>query len=204
MELFICCFCDDKRKTKKSLIAHETFCKNNPNRKTQNLESAWLRANTKVVCKFCENHFATNKIKKHQEKCKKNPKVIKNLSKNCPVCNKIFMTAAFTCSYACSNTYFRHGREGGIHYASDEVLIENKRYRDLCFRYHDKKCIICNEKNIISVHHLNKNHNDNKPENLIPLCPTHHLYCHSRYYYLVESKIKDYIIEWKTTKLICS
>ena len=38
-----------------------------------------------------------------------------------------------------------------------------------------------------------ENENNNDPENLIPLCPTHHQYLHSRYRNLIIDKINEYI-----------
>lgn len=197
MELFICRYCGEKKKSKKSIIGHETFCKDNPNHKIQTTEAARQKANLKVACMYCNEVYAKTNLKKHQRSCRKNPDVIEKLSKVCPACDKSFVGTSFTCSYACSNTFFRHSREGGTQYSTDEKLIEDGRYRDLCFRYHEKKCIICGEENIVSVHHLNENHDDNRPENLVPLCPTHHQYCHSKYHHLVEQKIQEYMINWK-------
>jgi 5-methylcytosine-specific restriction endonuclease McrA len=47
--------------------------------------------------------------------------------------------------------------------------------------YHKKECVICGENKIVAVHHYDENHNNDSIENLIPLCPTHHNYVHSRY-----------------------
>lgn len=197
MELFICRHCGEKKKSKKSVIGHETFCKDNPHHKIQTTEAARQKANLKVACVYCNSGYTKGNLRKHQMSCRKNPAVIQRLSRVCPVCDKVFVGTSFTCSYSCSNTYFRHGREGGSQYTPDEKLVEDGRYRDLCFRYHEKKCIICGEENVISVHHLNENHDDNRPENLVPLCPTHHQYCHSRFYHLVEQKIQEYMTSWK-------
>jgi hypothetical protein len=41
--------------------------------------------------------------------------------------------------------------------------------------------VVCGENKIVTVHHINENHNDHRKENLVPLCPTHHQYMHSRY-----------------------
>lgn len=50
--------------------------------------------------------------------------------------------------------------------------------------------------NIVAVHHYDGNHDNNSPENLIPLCPTHHQYVHSRYKKLVQEKIDYYRSEF--------
>jgi hypothetical protein len=67
-----------------------------------------------------------------------------------------------------------------------------RNYRSICFENHDKKCIICGEDKIVAVHHFDEN-NNNDPKNLIPLCPTHHFYFHSKYRYLIIDKIKEFI-----------
>ena len=73
---------------------------------------------------------------------------------------------------------------------------KQETYRSTCFLHHKKECIICGEKNIVAVHHMNENKNDNRPENLIPLCPTHHQYVHSSYKHMVLPQIEKYIEEF--------
>lgn len=114
----------------------------------------------------------------------------KTQTKNCPVCNKSFETIIgnkeerTTCSYSCSNTYFRSGDKNG-NWSEDQ-------YRTTCFLYHEKKCVICGEENIVTVHHYDKNKKNNSPENLIPMCPTHHQFVHSKFSYLVKDKVNEY------------
>lgn len=116
------------------------------------------------------------------------------ITKVCPVCGTSFNTKLgikkekITCSYACSNIYFRSGENNGN--------WKDDAYRSTCFLHHKKECIICGEKNIVSVHHMDHNHDNNSPENLVPLCPTHHQYLHSNYSYLIIDKVKKYIEEF--------
>ena len=113
--------------------------------------------------------------------------------KLCPVCNKKYecfkKQNKKTCSYSCSNKFFRTGENNGN--------WKNNSYRTTCFSRHEKKCIICNETKIVAVHHYNGNHNDNKIENLIPMCPTHHQYMHSKHIReilpIVEKYVKNFI-----------
>ena len=70
----------------------------------------------------------------------------------------------------------------------------NPTYRRICFDYHIKECVICGEKNIISVHHFDGNHYNNDPINLIPMCPTHHSYMHSGFKYLIEEEVWIYYL----------
>jgi hypothetical protein len=118
--------------------------------------------------------------------------------KKCPVCETEFETKLghrdekTVCSHACANTYFRSGKSNP-NYKTDNNLNAEVKYRTICFRYHEKKCVCCNEKNIVEVHHHDGNKKNNKPENLIPLCPTHHQYWHSKFRYLIKSKVDKYI-----------
>jgi len=61
-----------------------------------------------------------------------------------------------------------------------------------CFYYHKHKCIICDEINIVAVHHFDFNNKNNEPDNLIPMCPTHHQYMHSRFRELIDKKVIEY------------
>jgi hypothetical protein len=101
------------------------------------------------------------------------------VKKQCPVCGKVFHTSVGTrdektvCSHACSNTFFRSGQNNGNY--------NGKHYRGVCFRAHGHACLVCGEHKIVAVHHIDRNHENNDPANLAPLCPTHHQYLHSRY-----------------------
>ena len=65
-------------------------------------------------------------------------------------------------------------------------------YQRICFEYHPHKCCVCGEENIVAVHHYDSNHNNNEVSNLIPLCPTHHCYIHSRYKNEIQDKVDEY------------
>ena len=110
--------------------------------------------------------------------------------KKCPVCGKSFKDkkaaprVKTTCSYACANTFFRSD--------INNPNWKDDAYRSTCFHYHKKKCVVCVEKIIVEVHHFDGNHKNNSPENLIPLCPTHHKYWHSRHKKKIESIVIDY------------
>lgn len=110
------------------------------------------------------------------------------IEKICPICGDKFdfqigknKKEKTTCSYSCSNTYFARKRNKPERY---------KNYRTICFKYHGKKCIICGEDRIVEAHHIDENHKNNDPKNLVPLCPTHHQYWHSRYRNLIKEKIE--------------
>jgi hypothetical protein len=119
--------------------------------------------------------------------------------KLCPVCDIQFETKVggkeerTTCSYSCSNTFFR----SGVNNPNFGKLIGNNdtytHYRTICFHYHKKECIVCGENKIVSVHHYDINHKNNEPKNLVPLCPTHHQYVHSRYQNEIQHIVDNYV-----------
>jgi len=132
------------------------------------------------------------------------------------------------CSYACSNTHFRSGENNGmykkeIHTSSNEKIKEygrksrerikkdseknrqhcvtQKEYKKICFTYHPHRCCVCGEENVVAVHHFDGNHFNNDPSNLLPLCPTHHCYIHSRFKDLIIDKVMEYIENFKQSLL---
>ena len=116
------------------------------------------------------------------------------VEKDCPICGTKFTTGKdsprekITCSHSCANSYFRSG-------VNNPNWKENS-YRSTCFHFHKKECIVCGESKIVEVHHLDENNKNNSPNNLIPLCPTHHQYWHSRYKEEIEQIVIDYITEF--------
>lgn len=150
--------------------------------------------NSKVLTKVRNFAFNNSLDTSHFDGKKYNRKY-EIIEKNCPVCQKQFLTKKghnrekVTCSHKCSNTYFRSGEDNG-NWSED-------RYTTTCFEYHDKKCMVCGETNIVAVHHYDANHENNKPENLVPMCPTHHQYMHSRFISLIKEKVDNYVIKWK-------
>lgn len=139
-------------------------------------------------CKFCGEPRTKGFLERHQKVCFLNPI---NLTEclNCGKPVKLFNGAKQTCSRSCSNTHFRSGRGNGN--------WKEHAYRSTCLLHHEKKCAICPEDRIIDVHHLDNNKKNNKPENLIPLCPTHHKYWHSRHRHLIEVSVYKYVEQWK-------
>ncbi len=135
----------------------------------------------KIECQKCRKLVANNSLNRHLLACQG--------IKKCPVCSKEFTSESVTCSYSCSNTYFRTGDKHG-NWKQDS-------YQSTCFFYHGKKCLICGEEKIVAAHHVNEDHSDNRPENLVPLCPTHHQYVHSRYKQEIQPIIDEYIWAWE-------
>lgn len=131
----------------------------------------------KLQCRHCNKLFASVNFNKHQTACSTRGKL-------CLFCNKEFRADSKTqeyCSVVCSNR------------VKSRKPRKDNSYKTICFRYHEKKCIICEETNIVAVHHYDENHDNNAPSNLIPMCPTHHSYMHSSFRYLINNKVDNYI-----------
>ena len=138
-----------------------------------------------VNCQYCQKDVIVSNIKKHERSCFLNPDNIR-LCKVCEKPIKDYKKSKGTCSHSCSNKLFGHLR----------IKPEKLRYTTLCWKVHKKECVVCGENKIVAVHHMNEDHHDNRMENLVPLCPTHHTYMHSRYkeeiLHIVEKYLEDF------------
>ena len=175
-------------------------------------------------CKHCNNTFdyeRTTEKANHSRWCERNPKAkllreensqrrlmaaqlkfgkVKRFKVVCANCEKDFevdereklfpQKVEYFCNRSCSNH-----RGSGLDWAKLRN-VELTQYKTICFAHHEKKCVICEEKNIIAVHHYNEDHYDNRPENLVPMCPTHHEYMHSSFKYLVEDTVDNYVNDY--------
>ena len=118
----------------------------------------------------------------------------KNVTIHCQECNKPFIVMLHDknkrkfCSLRCANQKVR----GAAIQKNENDLIGEGKHRIICFRYHEKKCVVCGEDKIVGVHHYDENHDNDEPKNLVPICPTHHAYIHSKFRKLVEKKVNDY------------
>ena len=61
-----------------------------------------------------------------------------------------------------------------------EMNKHDETYREICFKSKKYECVVCGEKEVIDVHHFDENKTNNSVDNLIPLCPTHHRYIHTK------------------------
>lgn len=187
-QMLNCKFCDRTCKNENSLRNHQRLCKSNPERDYVKIDEIRKKGLIKIKCIHCEELFSKTTISRHEKKCNKNPVIIEEKTKICPVCNNPHMKSGKTCSHSCSNTYYRSGKNNGMY-------KKGSNYRTECFLHHEKKCIVCGEDKIVSVHHYDHNHENNDPSNLIPLCPTHHQYVHSKYV----DEVLPIIIEYRQT-----
>ena len=141
--------------------------------------------NTGALSLFCSrnnidiSHFTSNG---------KAP-VNSTIEKVCPNCGAKFTTKTGskekqTCSHLCANTFFKQAQK-------DEVLPEQYAYR--AKRAGMVKCAICSETEVVDIHHIDEDRNNNDLDNLMPLCPTHHAYIHRGKFPLIEKKVLDYL-----------
>ena len=177
------------------------------------------------ICKYCKKEFDfESKTEKanHTRWCDKNPRAnilrkenkqraherlierfgnVIDFTVKCDTCEKEFVVREreklfpskneYHCSRKCANA--KGGRAKSSKYHTDDKA----HYTTVCFRHHKKECIICGETNIVEVHHLDGDKTNNNPSNLIPLCPTHHKYWHSKFRPLIKSQVLDYNQTWK-------
>lgn len=128
-------------------------------------------------------------------------KRLATILKVCPICGGEFTTKLGgskpekqTCSRKCSNTFFRSFNNPNFVRLDKRLELH---YTSICWRYHKKQCVVCGEERIVSVHHYNGVHDDDRPENLVPLCPTHHQYWHSRYRDVISNVVDRYVVNFK-------
>lgn len=138
----------------------------------------------------CLRKFQTLEVEVPCGKCdapvRRDPSDIKGSKSGLVFCNK-------SCAVSYNNTVCRRGEDHPNFKRAEEAGSNNSNhYRLICFTYHEKKCVVCDERVIVEAHHLDGNHDNNDPSNLIPLCPTHHKYWHSRHRSLIEAKVLEY------------
>lgn len=143
------------------------------------------------TCIHCQKQTTKGNIKKHEKSCYLNP-LVRIDCQNCGNPIKDYKHSKGTCSRSCANTHFKSGESNGN--------WKGTKYQTICFTKHKKQCIICKEDKIVAVHHYNEDHNDDRIENLVPLCPTHHSYMHSRYVDEIKDRVDKYVEEF-TRKL---
>lgn len=135
--------------------------------------------NNSEINKFCRtnnisiSHFTTNGLPTPYE-----------IERKCPECGSLFYVhsagkQATTCSNTCGNRYFAYKQGTKNKKSGIGVYVETLRsfYRKI---NRDIKCCCCDERTILDVHHLDEDRANNSIDNLIFLCPTHHMYLHRK------------------------
>lgn len=159
---------------------HSRHCSSNPNKHKsyENIKSSvnkiidsklGKKKNFSVICDCCGETFA-----------------VKERENQFPSKEKYF------CSRSCANS--TGGKRKAELYHYDDVAS----YRTVALRYHELKCIVCGFDSVVDVHHIDENHANNDPKNLVCLCPNHHRMVHTNKFKKdLDLYIKDYIIrQW--------
>ena len=111
-----------------------------------------------------------------------------------------------TCSKPCSQIYFKDKFLNTSKNRDMSWVGENYKgpsYSLICFKYHKHKCIICDEDLAVDVHHYDKNDKNNKKENLVPLCATHHRYMHNKnYIYIIKECVDEYVFKFRKKLMV--
>jgi len=131
-----------------------------------------------VYCKYCGILITYPNKKKHENACFLNPDNVRFC-----FCGNVIKNKSTTCSHLCANNFFKNQKK-----RKDEDCSS----RTICFRYHKKECIVCQENLIVETHHYDKNTKNNHPSNFIPLCPTHHKYMHSNHKFIIKKCVDEY------------
>lgn len=116
----------------------------------------------------------------------------------CSFCDKSFYKPTNKLKNSKSGLYFccrEHKdlsqRLGGIkeiqpkHYGTGSPS-ESKHYRNIAFSIYPHECNFCGYKKfmeVLQVHHIDRNRNNDSPENLVIVCPT----CHEEQHYLART-----------------
>ena len=173
-----------------------------------------------MQCKHCNNDFdlSIGKFANHVRWCDKNPKILEYKKSNsergialgntrfgeykkfdviCKNCDEVFSVKErselfpekeeYFCTRKCANA------TGGKAKAKKYYSEDNAQYSTIAWKNHKRECLVCGENLVVAVHHFDENHENNDPKNLVPLCPTHHIYMHSKHKILILDKVVEYI-----------
>lgn len=140
--------------------------------------------NTSKLNVFCISnniditHFTSNGL----------PRATKYI-KTCLHCGKEFKVSGSknkeqrTCSHKCANTYFKPNKKD----TTSNTYIFAARQAGMV------SCAICGESTLVDIHHIDHDRNNNNLDNLVPLCPTHHMYLHRGKADLIMDKLIEYL-----------
>jgi hypothetical protein len=133
----------------------------------------------KVNCKFCKRELDPCHLKRHERSCDENP----DSGNKCLECGSKIKISRKFCDNSCSAKFNNKAGKTGYHLAwlrKEHPHYNHERgfhYRTICFKKWDKVCAICGWNISLEIHHIDGNHENNNEENLIPLCPNHHVMC---------------------------
>ena len=176
------CLCqfDFTRTTDKA--NHTKHCGENPNRKA-----------------FYEKMLIVNR-----ERFSREFGDVKKFQVSCFSCNKSFSVEeretlfpskqSYFCSRSCSNSI------GG---STKAQLFGYTDYRTIAYKTYKPICVACGVEDILDVHHIDENRNNNLPSNLIILCPNDHYRFHRNKDIRIASIIESHLEMWKLDNIFC-
>lgn len=110
--------------------------------------------------------FHAANMKQHQKKCFR--------AHACLVCGEKTHNE-FYCSKSCSaRSNNKNGSIGYTKYRKNKNIVRKRTYRDICFDHWVHRCALCPWEISLDVHHIDDDHSNDEPINLIPLCQNHH------------------------------
>jgi len=158
------------------------------------IDESWKKEDGLYGCPSCEKRFSKAGMASHISWCyntkrdknvyresqlkyaEKTKGPIEDHQKKCCVCGKTFVwrgrigSKAFLlakyCGHSCSSSIGSRFRKIKF------------RYRTICKRKHEMKCLVCGYDRAVDTHHLDENHLNDDPDNLIFLCRNHHAEIH--------------------------
>jgi hypothetical protein len=110
--------------------------------------------------------------------------------KQCLCCGKDFdatrgkRKTQTTCSHKCANTYYKPNKKEETTRHTYALAARNAGMTSCC---------ICGEADLVDIHHIDHDRNNNSLDNLAPLCPTHHMYLHRGKADLIFDKFVEYL-----------
>lgn len=151
---------------------HSRWCEYNPDKKTENVLSALKKRH--------DNQFG-NFIK---------------ITVSCDCCGKDFLVEErehlfpskekYFCSRKCANSVGGKAKR-------DKYGLTS--YTSIAKEHYEEKCIVCGFDEIVEVHHIDENRNNNDIKNLVFLCPNHHYLLHRKKSEKVSNRITEFLKE---------
>ena len=145
-----------------------------------------------INCSYCNQTFEKEKKYYQRSIREKTPlfccRECFNSSRNtkkcliCSECSKEFLrrpseihSDKVFCSKSCASTYKNKNRKGEFH-----PSFKGGSYRNKALEYYGEQCAICGNctKEVLEVHHIDKNRDNNELSNLKVLCANCHILVH--------------------------
>ena len=125
-------------------------------------------------------NYCSNKCKKLGQftgkvyKCEKCGKEVYRNSAQVKKSKSGFVFCSKSCACSYNNSVLRKGSNNPNWKTGDSLYVE------IAYNTYIKECAICKESNkdLLEVHHIDKNRSNNDPSNLIILCANHHSLVH--------------------------